>query len=54
MDYRFLDNPFPDEQQNEYNINETLMAYNVQTEMPLDGKDPLTLCEAQKSPVWPE
>ena len=47
VDYCFLDNPFPDKEQNEeYNMNETLIAYNVETEMLLGGRDPLTLCEA--------
>ena len=55
VDYRFLDNPFPDEEQNEeYNMNEALIAYNIQTEMPLGGRDPLTLCKAQKSSDWSE
>ena len=30
------------------------MAYSIQTETPLGGKDPFTLPEAQKSPNWPE
>ena len=37
VDYHFLDNPFPDEEQNEeYNVNEALIAYNVQTELCYD------------------
>jgi hypothetical protein len=51
VDYRFLDNPFPDEEQNEeQNINEALIAYCIQTEMPLGSGDLFTLAEARKSP----
>ena len=55
VDYHFLDKPFPDEEQNgEYNVNKALIAYNVQTKLLLGSRDPLTHCEAQKLPDWPE
>jgi hypothetical protein len=53
VDYCFLDNLFPDEEQNEeQNNNEALIAYCIQTEMLLGGRDPFTLAEARKSPDW--
>ena len=55
MDYCFLNDPFPDEELNEEQlVDETLIAYNIQTEMPLGGKDPFTLQEAKQSPHWLE
>jgi Reverse transcriptase (RNA-dependent DNA polymerase) len=55
VDYCFLDNPFPNEEQNEeQNINEALISYCIQTEMPLGSRDLFTLAEARKSPDWPE
>ena len=55
VDYRLLDNPFPDEEEdNEQLVNKAKIAYSIQTETPLGGKDPFTLPEAQKSPNWPE
>jgi hypothetical protein len=55
VDYRLLNDPFPDEEQNENQIiKEAENAYQIQTETPLGGNDPLTLEEAQKSPKWPE
>ena len=55
MDYCFLNDPFPDKELNEEQlVDEMLIAYNIQTEMPLGGKDPFTLQEAKQSPYWPE
>jgi len=48
VDYRLLDDPFPDEEQNENQIiKEAENAYQIQTETPLGGDNPLTLEEAQ-------
>jgi hypothetical protein len=42
VDYRLLNDPFPDEEQNENKIiKEAENAYQIQTETPLGGNDPL-------------
>ena len=53
VNYRFLNDPFPDEEDEMYQSSEQI-ACQTYCDTPLGGEDPKTLQEAQASPEWLE
>ncbi len=53
VNYRFLNDPFPDEEDETYLTAKTNI-YQAYCETPLGGEDPKTLHEAKGSSDWPE
>ena len=53
VNYRFLNDPFPDEE-DETNLIAKTNIYQAYCETPLGGEDPKTLHEAKSSSNWPE
>ena len=54
VNYRYLDNPFPDEEDEEIYLSSAEIIYATFSETPLASEDPKTLREAINSPEWPE
>jgi len=57
IDYGYLDNPFPDEENEEINktiLNMAELDYSTLAESPEGDRDPITLKEAKESPNWKE
>lgn len=54
VNYRYLDNPFPDEENEETYLTSAEIIYATFSETPLAGEDPKTLQEAKNSSEWPE
>jgi hypothetical protein len=54
--YCYLNDPFPDEEEEEEQIQLTSAEriYATFTETPLGGDEPWSLQEAKQSPEWPE
>ncbi len=54
VNYRFLNDPFPDEEGDEIHLTSEQITYQVYCDTPLGGEDPKTLPEAKGSPDWLE
>jgi hypothetical protein len=54
MDYKRLDNPFPDEDENEDAMIVIQMMINDKSYNAITNDGPISLKEAKKSPDWPE
>jgi len=52
VNYRYLDNPFLDEEDEEIYLSSAEIIYATFSETPLAGEDPKTLQEARNSPEW--
>ena len=54
VNYRFLNDSFPNEEENKIALVAELDIYQFYCETPLGGEDPKTLQEAKASSDWPE
>ena len=54
VNYRYLDNPFPDEESEETYLTSAEIIYATFSETPLASEDLKTLQEAKNSSEWPE